>query len=101
MLILREKREVGEEDVERGPPVSGGGGSEREGARAVDRCGRRRALGRWALALGQMASWAGWGAPGPNPVSVQAAVSVCVCVFFKQNTKVVIINSKELIKTPQ
>ena len=83
MLILREKREVGEDEVERGPPVSGGGGSERGRARS----GRpvREVSGAGALALGQMASWAGWGAPGPNPVSVQAAVSACV--FFNRRLK--------------
>ena len=65
--------------MERGPTVSGGGGSERGWARS----GRpvREVSGAGALALGQMANWAGWGAPGPNPVSVQAAVSACVRFF--------------------
>ena len=63
-----ESGRLGEMRWSGGPPVSGGGGSERErvrGGRPVS-----EGFGRWALALGQMASWASWGAPGSNPVSV-------------------------------
>ena len=100
----REKREVGERADERGPP---GSGSERRRARAA-RSGRpvRKASGAGA-GLGPNGQWAGWpGAlarrarPWAELVSVQAGECVRV-FFFLQNTKVVIINSKELIKTPQ
>ena len=92
MLILREKREVGEDEVERGPPVSGGGGSERGRARS----GRpvREVSGAGLGPNGQLGRS---GAPGPNPVSVQAA-----CVFFlNTRLKWPITNSNELLKTPK
>ena len=105
VLILREKREVGERADERGLP---GSGSERRRARAA-RSGRpvRKASGA-GVGLGPNGQWAGWpgvlarrARPWAELVSVQAGECVRVFFFFKQNTKVVIINSKELIKTPQ
>ena len=58
-------------------------GGERGRRGAVDRCGRRRALG---LALGRMASglaglaWLGARVPGPNWFRSRR-VSACVCFF--------------------
>ena len=97
----REKREVGERADERGPP---GSGSERRRARAA-RSGRLMggflARGLWGAGLGPNGQLGRLGRSWAEP-SFGPGCGECVRVFFfKQNTKVVIINSKELIKTPQ
>ena len=91
VLILREKREVGEDEVERGPPVSGGGGSERGRARAVDRA---EGVGRWGWPGAEWpVGWLAWpglarrARPWAELVSVQAGECVRVCYFLNRTLK--------------
>ena len=104
--LSRAMREVGDELTSGARLAAAVRGGERGRARAVDRA---EGVGGAGAGLGPNGQWAGWpglarrARPWAELVSVQAGECVrvfCFC-FFKQNTKVVIINSKELIKTPQ
>ena len=89
MFITRRAGGWGRAD-EAGPPGSGSGGSEREGARAVDRCGRRRALGAGLGPNGLLGRLRrSWAEPSFGPGCGEYVH------FFKPNTKVALNNSNE------